>query len=150
MLNLRNLNISIRLLDTMLTAAKKLLLIFMAFSLMITQINSIFASQINASAMTMSGTSYEEGISNHSTHKNQKDSSSKHSAKDTEKCTCKTDCEHANCTSSCSDCSHSVLGIINANNHFPTIHSSNVSQYCQTLYQEAFMVQYRPPKSLQS
>ena len=132
----------------MLTTTKKTLLLFMAFSLMITQVNSIFASQMNGSVMTMSGTSYEEGVSNHSTHQNKKDSSSKHSAMDNEKCTCEKDCTHVSCTSSCSDCSHCVLGLNNPGNQTFKITSSEINQSSQILHQETFMVQYRPPKTL--
>lgn len=100
--------------------------------------------------MAMSKSHCDKKVSKHTTHTQMDKSSSSHASVENDKCTCKTDCKHSNCTSNCSDYSHCVLGLINRIDQSPINPSLQVSIFSQTLYQKLFMVQYRPPKSLQS
>lgn len=131
---------------------KNILLLFLAFTLVILPLSASFAAQNNSSSMAMSKAPCEKKASKHSTskHHHKEDSSSKHMNIDDDKCTCKTDCNHSNCTSNCSDCSHSVLGILNIDNSSPTIHPLKISTISKMLYQDSFMVQFRPPRTLHS
>jgi len=146
-MGLQNQNSLTRLQGIMITTTRKSLLLFLVFTLVITPVSMVFSNPISDSNVVVSKKEcHKKQSASHSKQMQMDKMSSGHTDMVHEKCTCKMGCNHAQCTSGCSDCSHCVLGLVSRISQPPVTHPSQISLISQTLYQKPFVMQYRPPK----
>ena len=131
----------------MITTVKKSLLLFLALTLVMTPVSTVFANPLGDSGSVVTKKECHKKQSIEQTKQMQMDKMpSDHSSMGHEKCTCKADCNQAQCGSGCTDCTHCVVGLVSYGEQLPIIHPSKIHLISQTLYQKPFMMQYRPPK----